>query len=298
LLNWTINPEHASLRYKWSFAGATSLARVLIAATLGLTATTQARCQEEVVRPPDASTAPITNSAIESSGLDPILPGNVDLRRESNSLAESQESPGIEAVLGSDGNSVKSTETKEPVESSLVIEGLASYGHYRIFASGSDTKLYTAGVEYDRHSWGRFLGARMDYVAEFLPVVLLNAPRTQDIWGSPTSLDRKIVPGIGFSPIGFRLLWRDQRAIKPYLLAKGGMLVFTQKALSQQATYENFSLQSAMGVNVKMNERLDLRLGLFSDFHFSNGFMVPVDPGLDVMNANLGVSYNLSNSRK
>jgi hypothetical protein len=41
-----------------------------------------------------------------------------------------------------------------------------------------------------------------------------------------------------------------------------------------------------------MNARWDLRLGLFSDFHFSNGFIVPVNPGLDVMNANFGLSYN------
>jgi hypothetical protein len=197
-----------------------------------------------------------------------------------------------DAEAGSEGTTEKPTQTKQPVESSLVVEGLVSYGHYKIFASGSGTELYTAGVEYDRHSWGHFLGARMDYVAEFLPVVLLYAPVTQDIWGTPTSPNKKIVPGIGFSPIGFRWMWRDKKAIKPYLMAKGGMLGFTQKVMSQKGSYENFSLQSAMGVNVKMTERWDLRLGLFSDFHFSNGFVVPVNPGLDVMNTNLGLSYN------
>jgi hypothetical protein len=183
-------------------------------------------------------------------------------------------------------------EGKAPVESNLVIEALASYGHYKIFASGSGCKLYTAGVEYDRHSFGRFLGARFDYVAEFLPVVLLYAPKTQDIWGTATSPEHKIVPAIGISPIGIRWLWRDKKAVRPYLMGKGGMLGFTQKALSQKGTYENFSLQSAVGLNVEMNPKWDLRLGLFSDFHFSNAFIVPVNPGLDVMNANLGLSYN------
>ncbi len=181
---------------------------------------------------------------------------------------------------------------KQPVESELTVEGLASYGHYRIFASGSGCKLYTAGFEYDRHSWGHFLGARVDYVAEILPLVLLDAPLTQDVWGTPTSPDRHIVPGIGFSPIGFRMLWRNHKTIKPYLTAKGGILAFPQKVLSQEATYVNFSLQDAMGVQVKMNERWDLRLGLFGDFHFSNDFLVPVNPGLDVMNATLGLSYH------
>ena len=182
---------------------------------------------------------------------------------------------------------------KRPVESDITVEGLASYGHYKIFASGSSCHLYTGGVEYDRNSWGRFLKARMDYAAEFLPVVLLDAPVTQDIWGSPTSPDHHIVPGIGFSPIGFRMLWRDHKAVKPYLSAKGGMLIFPQKVLSQQSTYVNFSLESAAGVQARLTPRFDLRLGLFSDFHFSNDFIVPVNPGLDVMNANLGITYHL-----
>jgi hypothetical protein len=187
-------------------------------------------------------------------------------------------------------------ETKPPadrsVESELIVEGLASYGHYKIFASGSDCKLYTAGVEYDRHSWGNFLGARVDYVAEILPVVLLSEPAKQDIWGSPLTYARELVPGVGFSPIGFRMQWLSNRAFKPYLEAKGGMLAFPKKVLSSEATYENFSLQSAVGAQVRLTDRLGLRLGLLSDFHFSNAFMVPVNPGLDVMNANLGLSYH------
>jgi hypothetical protein len=186
------------------------------------------------------------------------------------------------------------TPVKQPVESELIVEGLASYGHYKIFASGSGCKLYTGGVEYDRHSWGHFLKARVDYVAEVLPVVLLYAPVTQDIWGPPTTPNHHIVPGIGISPIGFRMLWRDHKAIKPYLTAKGGMLIFPQKVLSQEAAYANFSLQSAGGVQARLTERFDLRLGFFSDFHFSDAFIVPVNPGLDVMNANLGLSYHFA----
>jgi hypothetical protein len=186
------------------------------------------------------------------------------------------------------------TTVKQPVESELIVEGLASYGHYKIFASGSGCKLYTAGVEYDRHSWGYFLKARVDYVAEVLPVVLLHEAITSDIWGTPTTSARQVVPGLGFSPIGFRMQWRSDKAFKPYLEAKGGILVFSQKAPSQEATYENFSLQSAGGVQVRLTQRFGLRVGFFSDFHFSNDFVVPVNPGLDVMNANLGLSYHFA----
>jgi hypothetical protein len=182
---------------------------------------------------------------------------------------------------------------KPPVESEIIFEGMVSYGNYRIFAGGTDCKLYTSGVEYDRHIWGSFLKARMDYSAEVLPLVLLNEPAAADIWGNPKSTSRQIIPGIGISPIGLCMIWRSNKALKPYFTVKGGMLGFTKKAISSQATYENFSLQEGIGVKVKMNQRLDLRLGLFNDFHFSNAFIVPVNPGLDVMNANLGLSYHL-----
>jgi hypothetical protein len=185
---------------------------------------------------------------------------------------------------------------KTNMEQELIVEGLVSFGNYRIFASGYDEKLFTAGLEYDRHSWGYFLKAQVDYVAEFLPFVLLDKPLSTDIFGNPVPLKQKnirqYVPGAGFSPIGFRMQWRSRKAIKPYLEAKGGVLVFTKKVPSSKAAYENFSLQSATGVQVKISDRWGLRLGLFSDFHFSNDFVVPVNPGLDVMNANLGVSYH------
>ena len=189
---------------------------------------------------------------------------------------------------------------KPKVEADIIPEGLMSYGNYKIFASGYDEKLYTAGVEYDRHSWGYFLKARMDYVAEVLPFVLLNKPLCTDQWGNPcypiavSKQIREYVPGAAIAPIGFRLLWRDNKTIKPYLVAKGGIIAFTKKVPATQSSYENFLLESAMGVQVKMSPRCDLRLGLFSDFHFSNAFVTFSDPGLDVMNANIGLVFHFN----
>ncbi len=186
----------------------------------------------------------------------------------------------------------KGKPVKRHVESELILEGMASYGNYRIFASGTDCKLYTAGIEYDRHSWGYFLRARMDYVAEILPLVLLNEPVKQDIWGNPQSLKHEIVPGLAIAPIGLRMLWRSNKAFKLYVEEKGGIIAFSKKVLSPESTYENFTLQSGFGVQTRMTNRLNLRLGLWNDFHFSNAFMVPSNPGLDVMNANIGISYH------
>ncbi len=181
---------------------------------------------------------------------------------------------------------------KQPIESEIIVEGMASYGNYRIFASGRDCKLYTAGVEYDRHSWDYFLKARVDYVAEILPLVLLNEPTQTLPWGQPTTFAHEIVPGFAISPIGFRMLWRNKKAIEPYLTAKGGLIAFPKKVLTQDATYLNFTMQSGFGVQTRLTSRLGLRLGLWNDFHFSNAFMVPVNPGIDMMNANLGLSFH------
>lgn len=85
----------------------------------------------------------------------------------------------------------KPARPRESVERELTAEGMASYGHYKIFASGSGCKLYTGGFEYDRHSWGYFLGARVDYVAEFLPLVLLRTADTSDIWALQPALPEK-----------------------------------------------------------------------------------------------------------
>jgi len=183
-------------------------------------------------------------------------------------------------------------------ESQITVEGLVSYGNYHIFASGENCKLYDVGIEYDRHYWGHLFKARVDYVAEVMPMVLLNQPTQMGIFGDTLSQSRKTVPGVDISPIGIRWLWRDGKTIKPYLMAKGGVLVFSQKPLSNKTTYENLSLQSAWGLEVRMNDRYDLRLGLFGDFHFSDGFIVPVNPGLDVMNATFGITYHLGSKRK
>lgn len=178
--------------------------------------------------------------------------------------------------------SLESTSRKTPPESEIAVEGLNCFGHFHIFAYTWWSYLRVGGVEYDRNSWGRFAGARMDYVAEILPVVILQQPSKTDVYGDPLSTSRITVPGLGISPIGLRMMWRDGKRWKPYYVIKCGMIGFTQKALSYAASYQNISLQQSVGIQFKLTDRWDFRAGI-SDFHFSNAFMVPNNPGLDVM---------------
>jgi hypothetical protein len=185
---------------------------------------------------------------------------------------------------------------REPVEQELAFETANSFGHFHVFAYSWWSKLNVGGIEYDRHSWGRFLGARRDYVAEVLPVNILRMPSKTDVFGDNHSPYKTTVPGIGIAPIGMRLLWRDGKAWRPYYTIKGGMVGYTQKALSQYASYEDFSLQQSIGMLIRMNDRWDLRAG-FEDFHFSNGFLVPSNPGIDEMMYQGALVYHLTGRR-
>jgi len=182
---------------------------------------------------------------------------------------------------------------REPVASELIFEGLSSFGHYHVFAYTWWSYLHVGGVEYDRHSWGKFIGARMDYVAEILPIALLRQPTVTDAFGDYLTPAKNTIEGLGISPVGLRMLWRDGKAIKPYFLIKGGVIAFNHKALSVDGSYENFTLQQSIGVQFRLTDRWDFRAGI-GDFHFSNAFIVPSNPGIDEMEYNAGLSYHLT----
>jgi hypothetical protein len=186
-----------------------------------------------------------------------------------------------------------SNHSSEGVRNELVFESLNSFGHYHIFAYSWWSYLNVAGVEYDRHSWGKALGAHLYYVAEILPIVILRQPAKTDIWGDPLTLTHKTVPGLGISPIGLRVIWRDGKRWKPYYSIKGGMIGFTEKALSNYASYEDFTLQQSVGIQFRLSDRFDLRGGV-SDLHFSNGFLVPNNPGIDEMSWSVGLCYRFT----
>jgi hypothetical protein len=186
--------------------------------------------------------------------------------------------------------------TRTPVESEVIFEGLQSFGHFNIFTSPGSSYFSAVSIEYDRHSWGKFLGARLDYSADIMPIIILNQPSVTNEWGNPRSKSFETFPGVGIAPIGMRLLWFEGRRFKPYFVAHGGMTGYTRKAFSQYSSYQEFSLQQVFGLQIKLTDRWDFRAG-FEYFHQSNGFSVPSNPGLDAMNYRGGLSYHFGHSR-
>jgi Lipid A 3-O-deacylase (PagL) len=188
---------------------------------------------------------------------------------------------------------MKPPTVKPPVASELAITTMIPDGDYRLFSATVRCYAWTAGVEYDRHSWGYFLHSQFDYVVEAIPIMILSQPAVSDFWGNAKSPNQQLVPGISLSPFGFRLLWRANKAIRPYVTGKLGTAVFTEKAFSQNASYANFNVQADFGVLIKMSERVDLKVDPFVFFHVSNGYLAASNPGMDELATKFGINYHL-----
>ncbi len=187
---------------------------------------------------------------------------------------------------------------KQPVRSEIAVMGMIPDGDYRMFSATVRCDAWTVSVEYDRHSWGHLMGAQWDYVVEVIPVLILSEPAASDFWGNPKSPNQKLVPGISISPFGFRWLWRHDKAIKPYVVGKLGAAVFTEKVLSNAASYTNFNVQAAFGLQFKITDRMDLRVEPFEFYHVSNGYLAASNPGMDELGTRFGVSYYIGNRNR
>jgi hypothetical protein len=223
-----------------------------------------------------------------SEALLPDAPLAPDSRPENATSGDSVSAPAADFS----GEDSPRTPGRKPVESEIAVNGMISYGDHKLFGAALQCNLWTAGVEYDRHFWPNVLKARMDYVVEFLPMVLLSEPTVSDFWGNPRSSTNKLVPGIGISPFGFRALWRSDRRIKPFLTGKAGIVAFPIKVLSTEASYVNLAFQGEFGVEIRLTPKVELRADPFTYFHMSNAFIVASNPGLDELAAKVGVSYH------
>jgi Lipid A 3-O-deacylase (PagL) len=182
---------------------------------------------------------------------------------------------------------------RQPVESEIAETGMITYGNFRVFGAAPRCNIWTAGVEYDRHSWGYHLKAQVDYVVEVLPFVVLSEPAKADFWGNPESPNQQLVHGVGLSPFGFRFLWRSNKTVKPFLIGKAGVIAFPQKILSPNASYANFNFQGDFGLQIRLTERTELRVDPLVYFHVSNGYFAASNPGFDQLGAKFGISYHL-----
>jgi hypothetical protein len=188
----------------------------------------------------------------------------------------------------------RAPKTKPPVESEIAVMGMVPYGDYRLISTTVRCDAWTVGAEYARHSFGHFLlGARWDYIGEVLPFVLLSEPAKADFWGNPESPYQQHLYGLSILPIGWRWIWRADKHQKFYVSTKLGAVAFNQKALSLNASYVNFNIQAAFGMQFRLSDRIDLKLEPFEFFHVSNGYLAASNPGMDELGSRFGITYRL-----
>ncbi len=200
-----------------------------------------------------------------------------------------------------DGGQIKVVDQKpEPthhVEQEVLIEGLYSYGNYKIFASGYDDKLYTAGVEYNRHSWGNFLKGA-DGLRRRIPALCSSqqaAPHRS--MGQSNSNFRKeysadTSTALGFRPSASGSSGAAIRASGRFLRPKAACWASPRKLRQPRPRMRTSACNRWAAFRSRSTTDGECASGLFGDFHFSNAFIVPANPGLDVMNANLALSYH------
>lgn len=188
---------------------------------------------------------------------------------------------------------VRPPASSKQVAQEIAVMGLIPGGDYQLISTTSRCNAWTVGVEYDRNSWGHLLKSRVDYLVEVMPFVLLSEPAKADFWGNPKSPDQQHLYGVSISPFGFRFLWRENRAFKPYLSTKLGAIAFNKKAMSENASYANFNIQAAFGMQFRLSNRIDLRVEPFEFFHVSNGYLAASNPGMDELGTRYGISYRL-----
>lgn len=189
------------------------------------------------------------------------------------------------------------TATRHSPDQEITTAGMISYGNYRVFGAAPRANVYSAGIEYDRNTWGHHFKAQVDYVVEILPVAILSQPKVENFWGGAESPDNVLVPGFGFTPFGFRMMWRSNCRVKPYMMGKAGGIIFSQPALSPQSSRLNFNFQGEFGVELPLSRTMELRLIPMEYFHVSNGYLVDSNPGMDQLAGKFGISYRFGGTR-
>ncbi len=188
---------------------------------------------------------------------------------------------GSRPAAGEDPIAIAKSAVSKPLpESELAIEEGWPAAHFVGFSGEVDSQITVSEIEYDRHSWGSFLKARWDYVAAIIPLAAVRQPVVTDIYGDAESPAREWNLGGGFSPMGTRLLWRPNRAVKPFFLGKAGVLFFSRPAMAPKAGQMAFLFRGGGGMETRINQKMELRWEA-EYLHVSNAFIYAENPGID-----------------
>jgi len=125
------------------------------------------------------------------------------------------------------------------------------------------------------------------YTFDVLPLARLTQPRNID--GHDVA-GRERIFGAGFAPLGLQLNLRNHRALQPFVAASAGSIWFTRPAPASDAAKFNFMFDLGAGVQFRQTRQRVFTVG-WKYHHISNGYRIPVNPGIDSNVFYTGISF-------
>jgi hypothetical protein len=157
-------------------------------------------------------------------------------------------------------------------------------GGHSVSGGRGNTGVFNAGLRYGwvlthLHLPG-FLRGRFEYAVDAVPVFLAFQPTNTAY-------------GVGFDPLGLKWNFQRHGRISPYLELTGGAL-FTNHDVPTGTNTVNFMDQAALGMHIlraKHNVSLEFRY-----MHISNAGLATPNPGVNTVQARLGIGRFLGRS--
>ena len=151
-----------------------------------------------------------------------------------------------------------------------------------LIGTTGDRRFVAAGFEYSYQCWA-WKNSSISFTPGVLPAAILLQPTQYAISrsGSGTA-PAHAVYGFGVTPVGFTAHFARQRAVRPFVEARGGIIASTEPIPinAPDATGLNFLFDFGGGLRWKTDERHAVAFG-YKFLHISNAATTDFNPGLD-----------------
>ncbi|MGH9823098.1 MAG: acyloxyacyl hydrolase [Blastocatellia bacterium] len=169
------------------------------------------------------------------------------------------------------------------------------------FWAGSSLGLPSAlGASHDRSfpiliglRYGRILlssrVAALEYTLDVVPVAVVSEPKDASTGLSGSPGGRLHVYGAGIVPVGFKLILRPDKRVKPYVAVSSGPFYFTRQVPVVNSAQFNFFSAADVGLQIFASPRRAISIG-YKIGHLSNAGAGHLNPGFNSSSIYFGFS--------
>lgn len=144
---------------------------------------------------------------------------------------------------------------------------------------------------------------KLRYNIDFAPVAIMNYVRERQFQTTPTTVttvrDRKTVYGLGFSPAGFQLNFRNDKKYQPFIAGGVGYFFYTKPIPDNRSPLRpdrrgsqlQFTADFGAGVEIPLKDKKSFFVG-YKYHHQSNFYTVPGNVGFNTNLVYAGMYFN------